>query len=62
MLVALQLWGPQWRGGPLVFSDNFATVGAMCLGRAEDPLIKGAIREAWLIGIVSSVFVHSVHC
>ena len=31
------LWGPQWTGQAVLgFSDNFASVGAMCSGRAED--------------------------
>ena len=39
----------------LVYCDNAATVAAMNSGRAQDPLIRGALREAWWLTAVWDV-------
>ena len=53
LLVALRLWGDEWRGSTvLLFSDNWATVCAMESGRAQDPLIRAMMREAWMVAAV----------
>ena len=31
----------------LLFTDNWATACAIELGRADDPLIRGALHEIW---------------
>ena len=50
LLVALRTWVERWIGQTvLVYSDNWATVCAVNSGRAEDPLMRGALREMWLL-------------
>ena len=45
-----------WKGlTVLIFSDNWATVCAMQSGRAQDPLIRSVMREAWLLAALGDV-------
>ena len=39
----------------LIPSDNVSTVAAMCSGRAQDPILRGVLREAWLISALNDV-------
>ena len=56
LLVALRLWVSSWRAlTVLIFSDNWATVCAMQLGRAQDSLISSVMREAWLLAALGDV-------
>ena len=48
LLVAVRLWSASWTGKTvLIFPDNWATACAIESGRADDPLIRGALREMW---------------
>ena len=48
LLVAVRLWSALWTGKTvLIFTDNWATACAIESGRADDPLIRGALREMW---------------
>ena len=50
LLVSVRCWADHWRGQTvLIYSDNWATVCAVNSGRAEDPLMRGALRELWLL-------------
>ena len=56
LLVAIRLWASDWAGHHvLIFCDNAATVCAMNSGRAEDPLIRAALREAWWLTAVNDI-------
>ena len=53
VLVALRLWAPRLRGKTvLLYADNWATVCAFESGRAQDPLIRAVMREAWQLAAV----------
>ena len=46
LLVAVRMWSEGWRGETvLIFTDNWSTACALESGRAEDPVIRGALRE-----------------
>ena len=46
LLVAMRLWATEWSGQlVLIFSDNAATVAALCSGRAQDPIIRGCCEK-----------------
>ena len=48
LLLAVRLWVREWAGHHvLIFCDNAATVGAMNSGRAQESLMRGALRECW---------------
>ena len=48
LLFAIRLWAEAWQGSNiLIFCDNMATVCAATSARAEDPIIRGALREFW---------------
>ena len=48
ILVAVRVWIQQWAGKVvLLYSDNWSAVCAAHSGRAQDPLIRAAIRELW---------------
>ena len=50
LLVATRIWIAQWAGKVvLVFCDNAAAICAINSGRAQDPILQGAIRELWLL-------------
>ena len=50
ILVACRVWRQDWSGQHvLLYSDNWAAVCAINSGSAMDPLIRGVIRELWLI-------------
>ena len=56
LLVALRLWVCSWTGQHVLhYCDNAATVAALNSGRAQDPLIRGALREAWWLTAVWDV-------
>ena len=48
LLFAVCIWGDSWQGtNVLLFCNNMAIVCAVGSARAEDPLIRGAVRELW---------------
>ena len=48
VLVALRVWANEWSHAViLIYCDNWATVCAVNSGRAQDLLIRSAIREMW---------------
>ena len=56
LLLALRTWAEEWIGQTvLVYSDNWSTVCAVNSGRAEDPLMRGALREMWLLAATYDV-------
>ena len=56
VLIACRLWGPLWAGKHiLLYSDNAATVAAANTGAAQDPLIRAAVREIWLIAAIHDI-------
>ena len=56
LLVAVRVWVRQWAGHHiLIFCDNAATVAAMNSGRAQDPLIRAALRECWWLTAIWDV-------
>ena len=56
LLVAIWLWAPRWLGqSVLVFSDNPVTVAALCSGRVQDPVLRGVLREMWMLAALIDV-------
>ena len=56
LLVAVRLLSAEWSGKTvLLFTDNWATACAVESGRAEDPLIRGALRELWYWAVTRDV-------
>ena len=50
LLVALRSWVEEWAGQTvLLYCDNWSTVCAINSGRAEDTLMREALREMWLL-------------
>ena len=50
LLMALRLWARAWAGKHVkVFCDNWATVCSLGSCKAEDPIIRAALREVWMI-------------
>ena len=47
LLFAIRIWAQAWKGLNVLYWDNMATVCATSSARAEDPLIRGALRELW---------------
>ena len=48
LLIAVRLWAAEWHGRKvMIFCDNWAVVCSANSGSANDPLIRGIIRELW---------------
>ena len=61
-LIAIRLWSKEWTGTTvLIFVDNWATVCALNSGRAQDPLMRGALREAWWLAALMDVNIEVRH-
>ena len=55
-LIAIRLWMKEWAGlTVLIFVDNWATVCALNSGRAQDPVMRGALREVWWLAAMADV-------
>ena len=56
VLLPLRIWVRAWSGlHVLLYCDNAATVSALESGRAQDPLIRGSLREVWWLSAVWDV-------
>ena len=61
-LIAIRLWCKEWSGlTVLIFVDNWATVCALNSGRAQDVLMRGALREVWWIAALSDINIKVRH-
>ena len=62
VLAAVRIWAQEWSSFKvLIYSDNMATVTAIQLGRAQDPVIRGALRELWMITALHNVILVICH-
>ena len=62
LLFTVRLWADTWSGSHVViFCDNMATVCAANSARAEDPLIRGALRELWWLAATKDVHIAVKH-
>ena len=62
VLIAVRLWGHMWRRqNVLIFSDNAATVATLQSGRAQQPFLRAAAREIWLIAALYDVHISVRH-
>ena len=62
ILLAVRLWGHQWRSFRiLVQCDNAAVVSSLNSGRVQDPLLATCLRELWFLAALNEFELRAVH-
>ena len=62
ILLAVRLWGHQWRSlRILVQCDNAAVVSSLNSGRVQDPLLASCLREGWFLAALNEFELCAVH-
>lgn len=62
IVVALRLWGHQWRGLRIVvYCDNLPVVSSMNSGRVYDKLLAACLREIWFLAAVHEFEIRACH-
>ena len=57
MLVAVRLWAVEWAGLKVIlYCDNWSVVCATNSGVANEPLLRGIIRELWWLCATHDIY------
>ena len=62
VIVAVKLWGEQWRGHSLqIKSDNMNACLAVQSGRSRDPYIQHCVRELFVLTVTYDIDLRIMH-